>query len=126
MNNYCIGFNIYNFKTDYGTDKVKIDYFIVPVSVVDGENGIYKSKVGTSVFSGMNLKKIFGKNYYYSLSKKKDSVNFKIVIYTEDSLELSEKNFLPKIEKYLRKKLFLRPKFKKALEERVKRILLTN
>lgn len=126
MNNFYISFNIYNFKTDYGTIKTKIDYFIVPVKVIDGEKGTYQSTVGPSIYKDLKLKKIFGKTYYSKFKKSKDSVSFQIVIYTENNMETVEKEWMPKINKYLNKKMFFRKKFKKALSERIERILLTN
>lgn len=118
MTNYIFGFTIYKYNK-----KVKIDYFTLPVEVIDGCYGSYLSCVSKSRYDFKKLKKFNNKKCFIDLKKEFKKVDFKMVYYTDkENLEEVEKYILPKIYKWLSSKLLFRKKFRRALKQRVERI----
>ena len=118
MNNYCVVFHI----TEYSSiGKIKIDYGFFPVEKTSSiENSFgFKSLVAKDT-DVMMFDKTLTRFW-----KKKEEVYFQKIIETEseDMLEI-ERNFLPKIEKEICRKIPFRFAYKKALKARIERIFI--
>lgn len=120
-NYYCITFDM---RYHREVDKIKIDYACFPVSKVGEAMGLatFKSSVAKDTFlSDFKIeKKIEG---FVKFFKKKDQIHFSFAIDGYGNLDDVAKANLPIIEKYIRSKIPFRLRYKKALKERIQRIL---
>ena len=119
-NYYC--FTV-SFHKDAATRKLKIDYALYPVDMVeqDGKDFGFRSKVSDE--EPFILRK--HKDHWEKFKKHKDVVSCAIVYEAQilNDLEKVERCYIPELEKRIRQKIPLRFKYKRKLKERLARVI---
>lgn len=136
MNNYCFTVNFHKtnyketitysllnlFHISFYVKKIKIDYSMFPVKVVDEDKNYISFKSMVSTDSPFTLKK--NSKCVEGISKTKSSFVYMTVLSTEnDDMVKNEIEMLPILEKRIRSKIPFRFLYKKKLRDRLKRVI---
>jgi len=118
-----IEYSLFNFfHISFYVKKIKIDYSMFPVKVVDEDKKCTSFKSLVSTDKPFTLKK--NGKYIEGVSKNKSSFVYMIVLSTEkDDMAKNEIEMLSILEKRIRLKIPFRFLYKKKLRDRLKRII---
>lgn len=116
MSNFCLYFCIKEH-----IDKIKIDYYIIPVKK---NNNLFTSVVSEETFDLKDFKELNSSSFVF-FNKQKKFVECRMIFENllNIELEIAEKMYIPIIQKYIKSKIPFRFKFKKKLDERVHQLL---